>query len=136
MIMMALLKQDDLAKLLLRVGLGGMMLLHGIAKIGATGSMLFIKGALMAKGLPEILYYGVFIGEIIAPVLLIVGFQSRIAGLVIAVNMVFAVYLVHMGELFALTSHGGWKLELQAFYLLGGLCVAFLGSGKFAFKPD
>jgi len=134
--MMALLKQDDLAKLLLRVGLGGMMLFHGIAKIGATGSMLFIKGALAMKGLPEFLYYGVFIGEVIAPVLLIAGFQSRIAGLIIAGNMVFAVYLVHMGELFSLSSHGGWELELQAFYLLAGLCVAFLGSGKFAFKPD
>jgi len=134
--MMGLLKQDDLAKLLLRVGLGGMMLLHGIAKIGSTASMMFIKGALAMKGLPEILVYGVFIGEVIAPVLLIVGFQSRIAGLIIAGNMVFAIYLVHMGELFSLTAHGGWELELQAFYLLGGLCVAFLGSGKFAFKPD
>lgn len=134
--MMNLLKQDDLAKLLLRVGLGGMMLLHGIAKMGSSASMLFIKGSLVMKGLPEILVYGVYIGEVLAPVLLIAGFQSRIAGLIIAVNMVFAIYLVHMGELFARTTMGGWEIELQAFYLLGGLCVAFLGSGKFAFKPD
>ena len=134
--MMSLLKQDYLAKRLLRVGLGGMMLLHGIAKIGSTGSMMFIKGALTMKGLPEFLAYGVFIGEVLAPVMLIAGFQSRIAGLIVAGNMVFAIYLVHMRELFSLSSHGGWEIELQAFFLLGGLCVALLGSGKFAFKPD
>lgn len=133
---MGILKQDDLAKLLLRVGLGGMLLLHGIDKIGSTSTMLFIERALTIKGLPEFLYYGVFFGEIIAPLLLIVGFQSRIGGLIIAVNMVFAIYLVHMREFMSLTAHGGWEIELQAFYLLGGLCVAFLGSGKFAFKAD
>lgn len=134
--MMSLLKQDDLAKLLLRTGLGGMLLLHGLAKIGSSASMMFIKSALAMKGLPEILAYGVYIGEVVAPLLLIAGFYSRIGGLIVAGNMVFAIYLVHMGQLFARTSMGGWEIELQAFYLLTGLCVAFLGSGKFAFKPD
>lgn len=133
---MHLLKQDDLAKLLLRVSLGGMMLLHGIAKVGSTSSMMFIKGTLMIKGLPEFFAYGVFIGEIVAALLLIVGFHSRIGGLLMAVNMVFAVYLVHMGDLFALSSRGGWSIELQGFYFFTALCVMFLGSGKFAVRPD
>ncbi len=32
--------------------------------------------------------------------------------------------------------HGGWRLELQAFYLLGALAVVLMGSGRFAIKPD
>jgi len=50
--------------------------------------------------------------------------------------MIFAVVLAHTGDIFSLTQHGGWALELQAFYLLGGISVALLGSGKFAIKPD
>jgi putative oxidoreductase len=50
--------------------------------------------------------------------------------------MLFAIGLVHMDELFALSEHGGWAIELQAMFLLGGLAVMFLGSGRFALKPD
>lgn len=133
---MQFLKQDDLAKLLLRLCVGGLMFFHGVAKIGSDSSIIFIKGMLMLKGFPEWFAYGVFIGELIAPVFMVLGVQSRIAGLVMAVNMVFAVYLAHMGDLFSLGTHGGWELELQAFYLVGGLVVMFLGSGKYAVKPD
>ena len=113
-----------------------MMLLHGIAKLGSTGSALFIKGALMKAGLPEFFYYGVFIGEILAPLMLIAGFYCRLGGLILVINMVFAIFLAHAGDVFALSKHGGWAIELQMFYLFGGLCIALLGSGKYAFKPD
>jgi|CXWL01.1.fsa_nt_gi putative oxidoreductase len=133
---MGFLKQDDLAKLLLRVALGAMMLFHGIAKIGDTSNLTFIKETLVVKGMPEVLAYGIYIGEIVAPVLLILGLYSRIGGFLIVVNMLFAFWLMHMGDLFTLTHHGGWHLELQGFYLISGLCVLFLGSGKYALKQD
>ena len=57
-------------------------------------------------------------------------------GLIIVINMLFAVLLVHTGDILALTEHGGWRLELQAFYLFGALAIAFLGSGKYAVRPD
>lgn len=133
---MQFLKQDDLAKLLLRLAVGGLMLFHGVAKLGSTATLSFIKGALLVKGMPAELAYGVFVGELLAPLLLVLGLQARIGGLVIAINMLFAIWLVHMGDLFALGDHGGWRLELQGFYLVGGLCILFLGSGKYALKPD
>jgi putative oxidoreductase len=80
--------------------------------------------------------YGVYAGEIIAPLMVLAGFYARIGGLIIVVNMIFAILLAHAGDVFSLTQHGGWALELQAFYLLGGLAVVLLGSGKFAVKPD
>lgn len=133
---MQFLKQDDLAKLLLRLSVGGLMFFHGVAKVGSDSAIVMIKGLLMLKGLPDWVVYGVFVGELIAPVFMVLGIHSRMAGLVMAVNMMFAVYLAHMGDLFELSTHGGWRLELQAFYLVGGLVVMFLGSGKFAVKPD
>ncbi len=51
-------------------------------------------------------------------------------------NMLFAIVLVHGGELFSLTKTGGWSLELQAFYLFCGVAILLLGSGRMAIKPD
>lgn len=132
----ALLKNDDAGKLVLRLTLGVLMLFHGVAKILNPGSLNYIAGQLNHAGLPEFLVYGVFIGEVMAALLLIAGIYCRYAGLIIVINMLFAIGLVHMEHLFLLTPNGGWRLELQAFYLFGGLTVALLGSGRFAFKRD
>ena len=91
---------------------------------------------LTANSLPAILVYGVYIGEVVAPLMVIVGYRSRIGGLLIAVNMLFALFLAHSGDLFSLTQHGGSAVELQLFYLLTGAAVVFLGSGRLAFKQD
>lgn len=133
---MQFLKNDDLAKLFLRLGVGILMFFHGVAKIGNAATLGFIKAQLASQGLPEVLVYGVFIGEVVAPVLLVLGLYSRIGGLLIFGNMLFVFGLVHMGELFSLSAHGGWGLELQGLYLVGGLAIMFLGSGKFAVKAD
>jgi uncharacterized membrane protein YphA (DoxX/SURF4 family) len=74
---------DDLGKLLLRLTLGVLTLLHGIAKISAgVGG---IAGMLGKAGLPTVLAYGVYAGEVIAPLLLIIGLWTRPAALVVAV---------------------------------------------------
>jgi putative oxidoreductase len=99
-------------------------------------SLDFIGGNLSNIGLPSVIAYGVYVGEVIAPLMIITGFHARIGGLLVAVNMIFAVVLAHSGDILSLTKHGGWALELQAFYLLGGLSIALLGSGQFAVKPD
>lgn len=109
-------------QLILRIFLGTMLVLHGIAKInnGIDG----IEGMLVGAGLPAFLAYGVYIGEVLAPALLIVGFQVRLAAIVVAINMLFAIGLVHMGHFFELGKSGGWALELQAFYLVTAVVVA------------
>lgn len=126
----------DTGKLILRLCLGGLMLFHGVAKIMHPASLDFIGGMLMANNLPEILVYGVYIGEVVAPLMVIVGYQSRLGGLLIAVNMLFAIFLAHTGDLFSLTQHGGSAVELQLFYLLTAAAIVFLGSGRLAFKQD
>ena len=126
----------DTGRLILRLCVGGLLLFHGVAKIMHPGSLGFISGMLNANNLPEILAYAVYIGEVLAPLMVIVGYQARVGGLLIVVNMAFAIFLAHSGDLFSLSEHGGWAIELQIFYLLSALAVVFLGSGRLAFKQD
>lgn len=128
---------DDLGKLILRLSVGILMLFHGIGKLlNIEGSLQFIGGMLTSLNLPVEIAYGVFLGEVIAPVLIIIGLFTRLGGLLIAGNMVFAIVLVHTAELFTLTQNGGWALELQGLYLFAGLALLFMGGGKIAVRPD
>ena len=134
--MMTFLHNHSLGLLIMRLMVGGLMLFHGIAKIMHPDSLNFISGTLSSVGLPSFIAYGVYIGEVIAPLMIIAGIFSRYAGLVVVVNMTFALFLAHTGVVFMLTEHGGWSLELQAFYLFGALAIVLMGSGRLAFKPD
>lgn len=133
---MNLVHNDAMGKLVLRLTVAILMLFHGVAKIIHPGSLEFIGNSLVGIGMPSVLAYGVYVGEVIAPLMVLFGFHSRIGGLLIVVNMVFAIMLAHSGDIFSLTKHGGWALELQGFYLFGGLAIALLGSGKYAIKAD
>ena len=126
----------DTGRLILRLCVGGLMLFHGVAKIMHPASLEFISGMLNANNLPALLAYAVYIGEVVAPLMVIVGYQARTGGLLIAVNMVFAIVLAHSADFFSLTEHGGLAIELQLFYLLSAVAVVFLGSGRLAFKQD
>jgi putative oxidoreductase len=120
----------DIARLLLRVALGGLILLHGISKI--KGGPGFILDVVERAGLPEPFGYLVYVGEVLAPVLLIIGLWTRAAALVVAINMVFAVLLVHTGDLLTITQTGGWALELQGLFLVVAIAVALLGAGRYS----
>jgi putative oxidoreductase len=123
-------RYEDYGKLVLRLALGGLMLFHGFAKL--TGGVDFIADVVTKAGLPSFVAYGVYVGEVIAPALLIAGWYSRIAAAVIAVNIVFAIGLVHVPELFTLGDSGGWALELQGMFLFTAVAVALLGPGRFS----
>lgn len=127
---------QSLAALILRLGLGILILLHGVAKILNTGTLDFIGGKLSNFGLPGELAYLVYLGEVLAPLMIIFGYFNRLGAIIIAINMITAILMVHAQELFSLTQNGGWALELQGMYLLGAIVVALLGSGKYALRPD
>ncbi|GKS94489.1 DoxX family protein [Acidovorax sp. SUPP2825] len=121
---------DDAGKLVLRVAVGVLVLLHGIFKL--QNGVGFISGMLERAGLPGALGYLVFVGEILAPVLMIVGLATRAGAAIVVVNMLVAFGLVHMADLFALNKQGGWALELQGLYLFGALSVVLLGAGRYS----
>src|SRR5688572_2025110 len=130
------LQSDDTGKLILRLMLGVLMLLHGISKMQDPGAMAGIGKQLTAAGLPTFIAYGAYIGEVLAPLMLILGIFTRIGALLIVVNMIFAILLAHANDIFTLGKHGGWAIELQGFYLFSAIALYFLGSGRFAVKPD
>jgi putative oxidoreductase len=121
---------NDAARLILRLTLGILMLLHGIAKL--QHGIDPITGMVVGVGLPAWFAYGVFIGEVIAPLMVIAGWYARIGAWVIAINMVVAVALAHRADLLTMGPMGGWRLELQGFYLATAIAVALLGSGRYA----
>jgi putative oxidoreductase len=121
---------DDAGKLVLRVAIGLLVLLHGIFKI--THGVGFIGGMLDKAGLPGFLAYGVYIGEVVAPLMMLLGVGARAGAAIVVANMLVALGLVHMGDLFVITKQGGWALELQGLYLFGALAVALLGAGRYS----
>ena len=121
---------DDLGKLILRVVLAVLLLFHGVSKI--IGGVGFITGLVAKAGLPPALGYLVYVGEVVAPLLILFGLWTRAAALAVAINMVVAVALVHSGQFLDMTKTGGWALELQAFYFASALAVALLGAGRYS----
>jgi len=107
---------------LLRVTLAILVLFHGWAKI--MGGIGGIEAMVVKAGLPAFVAYGVFIGEVIAPLFLLVGLFVVPAALVVAINMVVALVLVHGGHFLQINKSGGWALELQAFFLITAIVVA------------
>ncbi len=118
---------DDWGRLLLRIAIGGLMLFHGVDKL--VGGVAGISGLLQSKGLPGFLAWGVLVGEVLAPVMIVVGFYARPAGAILAFNMLVAIALAHPGDIFKLGDHGQWAIELPMLYLLGGLSIMLLGAG-------
>ena len=125
-----MIRSDDTGKFVLRVALGVLLLLHGIAKI--HGGVGFVSNMLVSHGLPAWLAYLTYVGEIVAPVLLIVGIYTRPAAWITVINMLVAIWLVHMKQIGMLNKQGGWELELQGLYLFSALAVAFMGAGRFS----
>ena len=121
---------EDTGKLVLRVTLAILTLLHGIFKL--QNGIDFITGLVTDAGLPAAFAYCVYIGEVLAPLLVLIGLFTRPAALLIAINMIVAFLLVHMGELWTLTPSGGWALELQGMFLFGAIAVSLLGAGRYS----
>ena len=121
---------DDRGKLVLRVLLAVLILFHGVSKlIGGVGP---ISGMLMKAGLPGAIGYLVYIGEVVAPLLILVGVFTRAAALIVVVNMIVALLLVHTRQFFTLNDTGGWALELQGMYLGTAVAIALLGAGRYS----
>lgn len=123
---------QDIGLFILRTTVGGLLLFHGIKK--AVDGHDFIRKVLAEAGLPEFLWIGVPVAEVIAPILLIVGLFTRSASLLIAFTMVMTIYLAYGWGGFELNQFGAFKVELNLFFLLTALSVYFSGPGKYAFS--
>lgn len=123
-------KNIDLGLLIIRLSVGGLMLLHGISKL--IHGVGFIEQVVIDAGLPTFIAYGVYIGEVLVPLLIISGFGTRAAAAVLAFNCIVAALLVHSQDLFTLNDQGGWTVELLGLFFFGALALVFTGGGKYA----
>ena len=120
---------SEIAKLLLRVSLGSLILFHGIHKLihGIGG----VKSMVHSAGFPEFLAYGVYMGELLAPIFIILGLYARLASAILGVNMLMAMFLAY-GFSFSLSKYGGLAMESPLLFFIMSLLVVLFGSGRYA----
>lgn len=114
----------NLGLLLLRVGFGGMMLTHGIPKLlkMISGDLSF--GDPLGIGETPSLILAI-LGEVLFPILVIVGFKTRLTSIPVIITMAVAAFIVHAADPL------GTK-EKAILYLVGFLAIALLGPGKYS----
>jgi putative oxidoreductase len=121
---------EDIGKLVLRVTTAGLILFHGVSKI--IHGVAFMDPALAQFHLPAFVAYGVYVGEVAAPLFMIAGAWTRVAALVVMFNMVVAIVLEAHRNVLVIQRTGAWGLEAEAFFLLTALAVVLIGSGRFS----
>lgn len=121
---------DDVGKLILRATLAILMLFHGVSKL--INGIDPIMGMVAKAGLPSGIAFLVYIGEVIAPLMILFGVWTRLGAVIVAINMIVAVALAHAHQIFTMSKTGGWALELQGFFFFTAIAVALLGAGSYS----
>jgi putative oxidoreductase len=121
---------QDVGKLLLRLSCGGILLFHGIHKV--FYEIEHVKVIVRNAGLPEFITYGNYVGEFVAPIFLLIGFKTRIAALIIAINMLFTIIIGHPDLIFSVNEYGGWMIETNMLYMMTAIALIFTGAGKYS----
>lgn len=119
---------EQLGKLVLRLGLGGLFLFHGIHRLFA--GLDPVKEMLAAHNMAATLAYGVYLGELLAPVLVILGLFSRIGAALIALNIVALVLLAGIPKVALVSAAGSYALETESLYFMAAVAVMLLGAGR------
>lgn len=121
---------ENFGKLVLRFTVGGIILFHGIYKL--QHGIGWMEGPLSNWHLPLWLGYAVYLAEVVAPLMLFLGWMTRLAALFIMADMLFAICMVVHDNIFKVKGSGAWGIETEAFLLLSSLALVFLGGGRFA----
>ena len=111
----------DLALLLLRVGFGGFMLTHGIPKISKLSDPSTFPDPLGVGALTSLILC--LIGEVIAPILIIIGFKTKWAAIPAALTMLVAAFVVHAKDDLATKEHA-------LLYMIAFIAIFLAGPGK------
>lgn len=119
------LKNTDIALLLLRLGVGGLMLTHGIPKLMKFfGNDPITFGDPVGLGAEASLTLVIF-AEVVCSILVIIGLGTRLAAIPLMATMAVAFFIVHAADPFQ-------QKELALFYLIVFLVLFLTGSGKYS----
>jgi putative oxidoreductase len=117
-------RNTDLGLFILRIGISALMLTHGIPKLMKLLEGNFEFGDPIGLG-PTVSLILAVIGEVFAPVLIIVGYKTRLAAIPAAITMAVAVFVVHAADPI------GTK-EKALLFLIGFVVIAICGAGKYS----
>ncbi|WKW13407.1 DoxX family protein [Pseudogemmatithrix spongiicola] len=121
--------RHDAALAALRVAIGGIFAAHGAQKLFVYG-IDGVTGAFGGMGIPMPGITGPLTGvvELLAGLALVVGLMTRLAGLGLAVIMLGAIGMVHIGAGFWAPNGVEFPLALMA----GATTIALAGAGRFS----
>ncbi len=125
---------SDIGLLLSRIAIGFPMLIYGITKV--ISGIDSILAMLVEKGIPSFIGYGVYVGEVVAPLTILIGIKTRLSAFIFAVNCLAALFLTQIDYALSLNANGGWSIELLIIYTLVALGLMFTGAGKYAADAD
>lgn len=114
----------DFGLLILRVGVSALMLTHGYGKFLKLFTDPTDFGDPIGIG-PTISLILAVIGEFIAPILIIIGYKTKLAAIPALITMLVATFVVHASDPI------GTK-EKALFYSIAFLALAFTGAGKYS----
>jgi putative oxidoreductase len=127
------------ALLVLRLGLGVVMLPHGLQKtlglFGGPGFGAALQFLSNAAHLPTYVAVLPILAESLGALLLIVGLLTRLAAFAIAVDMLVAALLVHVPNGFFMNWTGQQKGEGFEYHILAiaiGLALVIAGAGRYS----
>lgn len=114
----------NFALLFLRVAFSGMMLTHGIPKLLklVAGDLAFADP--IGIGAPASLILALLC-EVVFPILIIVGYKTRLASIPVIITMLIAVFVHHANDALGIK-------EKAVLYLIGFITIALLGAGKYS----
>lgn len=118
----------DLALLLARLGLGGVLIAHGWQKLdqmGIEGTTAFFES--LGIPLPQVAAYTAIGVELIGGGLIVLGLLTPIVGVLVALQMGAAGWFAHR-ENGIFVGDGGWELVLVIGLL--ALTLAAVGAGR------
>ena len=114
---------NDFALLLLRVGFGGFMLTHGIPKINMLSDPSVFGDPIGIGSTASLIL--ALIGEVVAPILLIVGYKTKWAAIPAVITMGVAAFIVHANDDLATKEHA-------LLYFIAFLVMFLAGAGKYS----
>lgn len=114
--------QENLGKLILRIGFGGFMLLHGIPKMMKMFNGDFAFGDPIGIGPEASLVLTVF-AEVVCAIAIILGFKTRWAAIPLIITMLVAAFIVHGTDPIG-------KKEHALLFAVGYIAIGMLGAGK------
>tara|TARA_R110000744_G_scaffold102163_1_gene196569 strand:+ start:1708 stop:2085 length:378 start_codon:yes stop_codon:yes gene_type:complete len=113
----------DIGLAFFRIAISAMMLTHGLPKFQKLISGNFEFGDPIGIGATPSLFLAV-IGEFICPILIIIGFKTRLSAIPSAITMAVAVFIAHGADDF------GTK-EKALLFLVSFITIILVGPGKF-----